>query len=676
MLNKLKTLVNISSVLLLAALFIFTRVQAAVVINEVMYGNKDSTKNEFVELYNNGNSPIVLDKYKLTKKTASGSESYLVSSSKFLGTILPHGYFIIAYPDYVKNINADLAYSGSSYSIAADNSILLYDSSGKLVDAVGYGKATFFEKLAAPDFDEGQSIGRIGGQDTDDNSQDFTVQDPTPGKENKNPPVGGEEKIPDAPKEYSDKIQLNELYPYPNVGEEEFIELYNSGSSDQDLFGYTLHDASKTGEYDFKDHQTIHSRDFLVLYGKKDFSFALNNSGGESVTLSDGNGEIVSNVSYDSAKQGISYDFDGSNWHWSKFISPGEQNIFENVPDGGLDLPEDVFVNVYAYFSVNGLDSDAKVTWDFGDGHKSYLLSTKHKYAKTGKYEASVTYSHGSEDETKNFSVDVEEIAHPKIKIIAVNANPAGADTGKEFLTIENKEKKKSKRKINLIGWSIATCWKKCVNHPIREDFKIKGRKPKNITGDYSSFTLNNTKAKIELRYPDGKVAQKLKYKKIGSVGEDEIYMKIKGGWEWEGGDKKQVTSNKETTNDKLQITNNIQNSTDNIQTENAEDLLLVTGQPSSVIENAGTQNAQEIIEPTEIKKENKLDEINNENIKIEILKNIPHVLGSGSVREIDGQYLFTPPAIEQGYYAVTFFKNISADLNSRLNELLNYFGK
>ena len=137
---KAKTLL----VLLLAALFVCARVQAAVIINEVMYGNKDSTKNEFIELYNTGSSAVVLDKYKLTKKTASGSESNLVSNTKFLGSISPHGYFVISYPDYKDVFKADLAYSGSSYSIAADNSVLLYDATGKLIDAVGYGKATFF----------------------------------------------------------------------------------------------------------------------------------------------------------------------------------------------------------------------------------------------------------------------------------------------------------------------------------------------------------------------------------------------------------------------------------------------------------------------------------------------------------------------------------------------------
>ena len=121
----------------------------------------------------------------------------------------------------------------------------------------------------------GQSIGRLNGKDSDDNSKDFTVQNPSPGKENK-PLSGGDENIPATSKTYSDKIRINEIYPYPNVGEEEFIELYNDSNSGEDLFGWSLHDASKTGEYDFKDHRIIGSNDFIVLH-KSDFGFALNN---------------------------------------------------------------------------------------------------------------------------------------------------------------------------------------------------------------------------------------------------------------------------------------------------------------------------------------------------------------------------------------------------------------
>jgi hypothetical protein len=108
-------------------------------------------------------------------------------------------------------------------------------------------------------------------------------------------------------------------------------------------------------------------------------------------------------------------------------------------------------------------------------------------------------------------------------------------------------------------------------------------------------------------------------------------------------------------------------------ETQNTEDSLLVTSQQSLATENLETHNAQQKVEE---KKENKLEEINNDNIKIELLKNIPSVLGAETVREVDGQYFFTPQATEEQHYAVTFLKNFSSVLNGKLNSLMNYFLK
>ncbi|MCG2699630.1 lamin tail domain-containing protein, partial [Candidatus Parcubacteria bacterium] len=58
-----------------------------VVINEIMVGQTGAAKNEFIELYNSTENNIDLTEYKLKKKTKSGAESNLVSSSKFIGII-------------------------------------------------------------------------------------------------------------------------------------------------------------------------------------------------------------------------------------------------------------------------------------------------------------------------------------------------------------------------------------------------------------------------------------------------------------------------------------------------------------------------------------------------------------------------------------------------------------
>ena len=459
----------------------------------------------------------------------------------------------------------------------------------------------------------------------------------------------------DAPKTYSDKIQITELLPDPSDGDEEYIELYNGSDDKIDLNGWSLHDASKSGEYIFSSADSIDAKKYFVIY-KSDFKFALNNSGDESVTLFDPNKKEVFKVSYNGSKKGISYNLDGEDWHWSKFLTPGKENIFEKVPAGELDVDDDVYVDVYANFEILGLSDNAKVTWDFGDGHGSSLQKTRHKYTEVGKYDASVKYSEGSEDVVKNFEIEVEKIPHPEVKIISVNANPVGSDTDNETITLQNK----SKKKINFNGWSIATGWKKLLNHPISEDFEIKAGKTREITHEFSKFTLNNKKTEIELRYPDGKVAYKLKYKKENKgIAEGELYVKVKGGWAWQNKNVESIKYNVSSINvqnaeiDSGELANNgqenISNDTENIPDEN------IAVQPK-------------------IERENKLA-MNNKNIfKIELAENSPRVLGAETVREADGVYHFTPEYPQEEHYAVTFLKNIFTLINLKINTLINCF--
>jgi len=155
-----------------------------ILINEIMTGQTGATKNEFIELYNSTENSIDLDGYKLKKKTKSGTQSNLVSSSKFIGIIPAQGYFLIAHPDYTNTISADLAYSGSSYSIANNNTIILYDPEDNIIDKVGYGEAADFENQATSNPEKDQSIERQpAGQDSDNNSVDFVIQT-TPNPQN------------------------------------------------------------------------------------------------------------------------------------------------------------------------------------------------------------------------------------------------------------------------------------------------------------------------------------------------------------------------------------------------------------------------------------------------------------------------------------------------------------
>ena len=320
-------------------------------------------------------------------------------------------------------------------------------------------------------------------------------------------------------------------------------------------------------------------------------------------------------------------------------------------------------MNVWANFSMLGLSKSAKVTWDFGDGHKSYLQMTRHEYAQTGTYAASVKFSEGSEDVIKNFSVKVEKIPHPNVDIVSMVANPKGSDAVGEKITLKNRTKKR----INLLGWSVATSSKKkMINHPINLKFILKKKQTKTLTKQYSKFTLNNKKGKIQLRYPDGKAAYTLKYDiGDGYIADDEVYQKIVGGWGWIL-PKGTITETQEANNLSIKgkITNNIQNTITNIST-NAESKNIAQNDNEEVPKEKillGAKKGAQLPLSWEL----------SSLTKIELLKTQSHIFKIQDVREENGQYYFTPQTPIEGNYMIIFLKNISVSANEKINGLLN----
>lgn len=168
-----------------------------IVISEVQVSG--ATKDdEFVELYNPTNSSVSLAGWRLTRKLLGGTEADLVSAEAFSGTIPARGFFLIVpQAGYTGSTVPDLTYSVTTKFILSDNTVILYDDAGTVVDKVGFGDAVDFETAAFPfspidntsierkanssSTSDSMALGGAdefggNGQDIDDNSNDFVAR--------------------------------------------------------------------------------------------------------------------------------------------------------------------------------------------------------------------------------------------------------------------------------------------------------------------------------------------------------------------------------------------------------------------------------------------------------------------------------------------------------------------
>jgi hypothetical protein len=597
-----------------------------------------SAGNEFVEIYNYGDKNINLKDGGLKLKIINSSGTATSKTLTWINETIPaKGYFLFGAGDV--GIDFDATYGGTL--LTGNGGVMITNKDGDILDRVTWS-----------DLKTGQSLQRKTDNFEKDSNLNFVLNG-SPDPQNSSYIEGDEPEIPPEPEVFSDQIIINELLPAPTKesGLSEFVELFNGGDTSEKLDGWYLQDRAKktcalSGE-------TIETGGFLVITSDSDkkCTLALNDTQGETLGLYNPKDNLISNVSYDgSAKKGKSYSFDGENWRWSQYLTPGEDNLFNNLPIVSASKENKIYVNTYAQFSAKGSDKDKeklKFTWDFGDGHKSYKQNTRHKYAKTGNFTAILKVTDGNEDVLTTFKIKVIKFPKLKVSIKEIMPNPKGKDTkeGGEYIVIKND----SGKKINLKGWSIATGSKKLVNHPITKDFKLKKGETKKLTRKYSKFALANKKGKLEIRYPNGKTAAKLKYTD-DKIADDAVYKKVDKKWAW-------VTP---PTENKLATTKNI-TTTSPPTIENTA--LQIQNNLGKYSENSSWQKKRE-------------NQIILADFNPEINYPQPHgrVLGASTIADSENFYAFTPLVPKEKHWAIKLLENFLSLLNSSVNYLFLQF--
>ena len=245
-----------------------------------------------------------------------------------------------------------------------------------------------------------------------------------------------------------------------------------------------------------------------------------------------------------------SYNFDGKSWKWSKYLTPGKKNKLDSEPSVKIKKIKHAFTGIFTDFSAEAKDKETKklkYAWDFGDGKKSYLKKTSHKYLDTGKYTVTLSVSDDSQTVEKDFTLQVKKYPRSDLEIVKIFPNPAGNDSDRETIDIKNN----SGKKIDLQNWKIATgSGEKIYNHPINDGTSLGPNEIKTITREMSKFALNNKAGKAQLISPDGKIADEVEYSKE-KIAEGEAYAKTDGEWQWIVPPEKEEPSEEDSEEDK-----------------------------------------------------------------------------------------------------------------------------
>ena len=129
-----------------------------ILISEIMAGVEGNIDYEFIELFNPLGNPIDLTGWFVKKKSSSGSESTLISVSRFEGKIIqPNKYFLLANEGgYDGQISADVFWP-KSYTLAyTNNAIIIYNANSELVEEVSWTEILKGQSIERESFSSNQ----------------------------------------------------------------------------------------------------------------------------------------------------------------------------------------------------------------------------------------------------------------------------------------------------------------------------------------------------------------------------------------------------------------------------------------------------------------------------------------------------------------------------------------
>jgi hypothetical protein len=162
---------------------------AVIRINEFSVGIEGALGDEFVEIVNTGTAAADLSGWKLVYRSGAGTSDVSLGTLADGTMLAPGAFFLFGGSSYSGAHAADKSFSAGLASAAGG--VAIKDADGNIVDSVGWGDATnaFVEGTTAPAPPVAPAPGKSdarhpNGHDTNVNSTDFTIGDPTAGASN------------------------------------------------------------------------------------------------------------------------------------------------------------------------------------------------------------------------------------------------------------------------------------------------------------------------------------------------------------------------------------------------------------------------------------------------------------------------------------------------------------
>lgn len=309
-----------------------------VVIFQLQTGASSMVASEYVSIYNNSDQPTDVTNWCLVYSSASDvTQTQLLclkppdNSTRLMLGAYEMATFTTKEFDQSNNYTSDQNFTAAL--AATSGHLKLQDSNKNTVDLVGWGSATKPELLPANAHSTGMVLQRKYAnnhelQDTNNNQQDFAhniLDLSLPHK------IVEEQIVIECPPEYPLCLEnhpiITEIFPNPAGADAgyEFIEIHNPSAHSINLKNYILQlGPAYTKEYALGE-QVIKPGEYLVLTDLQT-GISLPNTKG-SLRLLSPYQDIVSEVSYDNAVEGMSLAYLESDWSYTHKITPGKENI-------------------------------------------------------------------------------------------------------------------------------------------------------------------------------------------------------------------------------------------------------------------------------------------------------------------------------------------------------------